>query len=134
MLCLCSGVCHSSCVFVSFFFFKQKTAYEMRISDWSSDVCSSDLVFRRYDVVRMYADPPYWETEIDDWVDEFGEERVIRWHTRRIVQMHAACERLKTDVIKRDGTFRHDGCELTQSHTEHTRAAARPMEIGRAHV
>src|SRR3546814_19426090 len=29
---------------VFFFFFKQKTAYEMRISDWSSDVCSSDLV------------------------------------------------------------------------------------------
>src|SRR3546814_6456850 len=29
---------------VLFFFFKQKTAYEMRISDWSSDVCSSDLV------------------------------------------------------------------------------------------
>src|SRR3546814_10756142 len=30
-----------------FFFFKQKTAYEMRISDWSSDVCSSDLLERR---------------------------------------------------------------------------------------
>src|SRR3546814_8950255 len=30
-------------VFVFFFFFKQKTAYDMRISDWSSDVCSSDL-------------------------------------------------------------------------------------------
>src|SRR3546814_2106836 len=29
--------------FILFFFFKQKTAYEMRISDWSSDVCSSDL-------------------------------------------------------------------------------------------
>src|SRR3546814_9650994 len=29
-----------------FFFFKQKTAYEMRISDWSSDVCSSDLPAR----------------------------------------------------------------------------------------
>src|SRR3546814_6813711 len=29
---------------VCFFFFKQKTAYEMRISDWSSDVCSSDLL------------------------------------------------------------------------------------------
>src|SRR3546814_4039313 len=28
---------------IFFFFFKQKTAYEMRISDWSSDVCSSDL-------------------------------------------------------------------------------------------
>src|SRR3546814_8342674 len=31
------------CLFC-FFFFKQKTAYEMRISDWSSDVCSSDLL------------------------------------------------------------------------------------------
>src|SRR3546814_4718248 len=30
-----------------FFFFKQKTAYEMRISDWSSDVCSSDLLGER---------------------------------------------------------------------------------------
>src|SRR3546814_13546991 len=34
------------CVCVNIiFFFKQKTAYEMRISDWSSDVCSSDLLF-----------------------------------------------------------------------------------------
>src|SRR3546814_7074076 len=32
------------CVFSCVVFFKQKTAYEMRISDWSSDVCSSDLV------------------------------------------------------------------------------------------
>src|SRR3546814_2725016 len=32
------------CIFILFFFFKQKTAYEMRISDWSSDVCSSDLL------------------------------------------------------------------------------------------
>src|SRR3546814_6790754 len=31
-------------MFSFFFFFKQKTAYEMRISDWSSDVCSSDLL------------------------------------------------------------------------------------------
>src|SRR3546814_10296681 len=35
-------MCHMFIVF--FFFFKQKTAYEMRISDWSSDVCSSDLI------------------------------------------------------------------------------------------
>src|SRR3546814_4509578 len=35
LIVMCGGVC--------FFFFKQKTAYEVRISDWSSDVCSSDL-------------------------------------------------------------------------------------------
>src|SRR3546814_2103414 len=34
---------------IFFFFFKQKTAYEMRISDWSSDVCSSDLPRERID-------------------------------------------------------------------------------------
>src|SRR3546814_17381685 len=34
------------CMCMLFFFFKQKTAYEMRISDWSSDVCSSDLQIR----------------------------------------------------------------------------------------
>src|SRR3546814_9567881 len=37
-----SRACASSFLFC--FFFKQKTAYELRISDWSSDVCSSDLV------------------------------------------------------------------------------------------
>src|SRR3546814_2090093 len=38
-------VTYCICIFsiLCFFFFKQKTAYEMRISDWSSDVCSSDL-------------------------------------------------------------------------------------------
>src|SRR3546814_8022742 len=40
------------CIF--FFFFKQKTAYEMRISDWSSDVCSSDLAD---DAEQFPADP-----------------------------------------------------------------------------
>src|SRR3546814_15227466 len=40
-----------------FFFFKQKTAYEMRISDWSSDVCSSDLpVDRRRLVIARIAE------------------------------------------------------------------------------
>src|SRR3546814_20353457 len=38
VIVLCSQLCY-----YIFFFFKQKTAYEMRISDWSSDVCSSDL-------------------------------------------------------------------------------------------
>src|SRR3546814_1750425 len=36
-------LCVGDVIVYFFFFFKQKTAYEMRISDWSSDVCSSDL-------------------------------------------------------------------------------------------
>src|SRR3546814_3100906 len=38
-----NGFISIRCRYHIFFFFKQKTAYEMRISDWSSDVCSSDL-------------------------------------------------------------------------------------------
>src|SRR3546814_5465483 len=46
-------MCFVFCVFV--FFFKQKTAYDMRISDWSSDVCSSDLneSARRYEAFSL---------------------------------------------------------------------------------
>src|SRR3546814_1185642 len=53
-----------SVYFICFFFFKQKTAYEMRISDWSSDVCSSDLscsaggFFLGY-TIRSYATESY---------------------------------------------------------------------------
>src|SRR3546814_9402080 len=51
MCCICDLSCDGLFVVVMFgyyfFFFKQKTAYEMRISDWSSDVCSSDLISPR---------------------------------------------------------------------------------------
>src|SRR3546814_7682400 len=40
-MCKSTALCICSCFI---FFFKQKTAYELRISDWSSDVCSSDLI------------------------------------------------------------------------------------------
>ncbi|QUI32446.1 hypothetical protein H9W91_17440 [Streptomyces alfalfae] len=95
-----------------------------------------DQLMNRYDVVRLYADPPYWDTEVDEWVDLYGEERVIRWYTRRMIQMHAAAERLKTDVVKRNtaegaraASFTHDGCEITQSHIENTRMAERPSGL-----
>src|SRR3546814_8915369 len=59
-----------------FFFFKQKTAYEMRISDWSSDVCSSDL--SRADrtnpkaVWYCWADPRPDGTPPNNWQSVFG--------------------------------------------------------------
>src|SRR3546814_3330988 len=55
-----------------FFFFKQKTAYEVRISDWSSDVCSSDLV-GPVDIVVNNAgitrDGTLARMSFDDWND-----------------------------------------------------------------
>src|SRR3546814_2324077 len=46
------------------FFFKQKTAYEMRISDWSSDVCSSDLVAGRCRTVAVRSGRPPAENRV----------------------------------------------------------------------
>src|SRR3546814_6285078 len=46
------------CLILMVFVFKQKTAYEMRISDWSSDVCSSDLARHAVDAIFLRdADP-----------------------------------------------------------------------------
>src|SRR3546814_5534968 len=58
-LCYCCSVVCSEKFRVSkgFFFYKQKTAYEMRSSDWSSDVWSSDL--RQQTLLRWHA-PPDW--------------------------------------------------------------------------
>src|SRR3546814_9380150 len=59
-------------MFVSFFFFKQDTAYEMRISDWSSDVCSSDLAINdraafKGDAITASRSPqPYWRGRVGD--------------------------------------------------------------------
>lgn len=85
-----------------------------------------DEVMGRYDVLRLYADPPYWESEVDAWVDRYGDKKVIRWYTRRVVQMHAAVERLLTDVTKADSSFTHDGCKTTADHVANARKAARP--------
>src|SRR3546814_20280654 len=61
-----------------FFFFKQKTAYEMRISDWSSDVCSSDL-FRRW--LESTFDPDACIVYLGiDWTEVHRYERAIpKW-------------------------------------------------------
>src|SRR3546814_2779281 len=70
-------------VYCIFFFFKQKTAYEMRISDWSSDVCSSDLD----GLARASMIPPSWYgqgVEGHDAPTRFGTlSFAIRWHGER---------------------------------------------------
>lgn len=84
-----------------------------------------DELFKMYDVVRMYCDPPYWETEVDTWSEKYGKERVLRWETYRPTQMHQAAERLLTDVNKKDSGFTHDGCADTALHMRNARKAAR---------
>src|SRR3546814_9552216 len=65
-------VCYVVCMCI--FFFKQKTAYEMRISDWSSDVCSSDLPHKRVDPVALSIRP---SREIYEEIVRRSEERRV---------------------------------------------------------
>src|SRR3546814_8687582 len=62
------------------FFFKQKTAYEMRISDWSSDVCSSDLADQA--VRREAADPEGGEQQPEVGLARGAAQRAESQHQR----------------------------------------------------
>ena len=93
---------------------------------WLEVAQALDDLVRRYRVVRLYADPPYWTSEIDAWAAKYGEKVVIRWYTNRLIQMWSACERLKTDIHKSDSAFTHDGCESTEQHVEATHKDPRP--------
>jgi phage terminase large subunit-like protein len=63
-------------------------------------------IMETYRIVRGYFDPPLWQTEIDAWAHEYGDELVVRYHTNRS-RMMSATERLRTDV--QAGTVRHSG-------------------------
>jgi hypothetical protein len=73
----------------------------------------------RFDVVRVYMDPPYWQSELDAWAAEYGDKRVLGWETRRDVAMSAALERLATDIVS--GDLEHDGCRVTSVHVRNAR-------------
>src|SRR3546814_14566470 len=63
---------------MSFFFFKQKTAYEMRISDWSSDVCSSDLFAAQIALGHHLLRPVDQRQQKQPVVARFGGQRADR--------------------------------------------------------
>src|SRR3546814_15659769 len=76
--------------FLSFCFFKQKTAYEMRISDWSSDVCSSDLF---YILVNQQLNFHLFQFQFQQQ----------RWHHQQQFDRRYACSRAAHDPALRCG-------------------------------
>lgn len=70
--------------------------------------------FARYDVTRLYADPHEWRSDIDGLAEDLGRERVVSWETRRDVQMAAALDRLRTDLMT--GEAWHCGDPVMMEH------------------
>lgn len=73
-----------------------------------------------FTLVRLYGDPPFFQSEIDTWSDLYGPDQVLRWYTNRIRQMAEALERFRTDVYA--GRLSHDGCPVTSKHVENAHA------------
>src|SRR3546814_993807 len=113
-----------------FLFFKQKTAYEMRISDWSSDVCSSDLTAEDEE---LHAGP-YEEAVFGDPLDLFTEG--IGRKGRRAVDQAVFC----LDNSYGDHRDRNDEAEEVEKKDKHptslssARRQIRRASLGNAHV
>lgn len=73
--------------------------------------------FDRFDVARMVCDPAYWDTEIEEWAIEFGEDTVIAFDTNQPSRMGPACRRFKMALTERSFTW--DGDEVLRSHMHH---------------
>src|SRR3546814_19031415 len=105
-----------------FFFFKQKTAYEMRISDWSSDVCSSDLLGAGIGAPKVV------EQRGSHRIVNVGallEHNIVRHRRRRIVEgLQRRLIRRAQSIIARDIGFRAFA----------TRVIPELLEIPRAHT
>src|SRR3546814_6563528 len=120
-----------------FFFFKQKTAYEIRISDWSSDVCSSDLEDRHH--FRFIVSP-----------EDAGDMADLRAFTRELMDdvardLGTDLDWVAVDHWNTDNPHIHvllrgkadDGTDLVIDRDyirEGMRGRAEEREIGRAHV
>lgn len=82
-----------------------------------------DGIFDRFEVARMYCDPPRWETDVQRWQTRFGEKVVIEWPTYRPRQMYGALERFAVDLAA--DRIAHDGCPLTNENMVNARKKVR---------
>ena len=81
-----------------------------------------DELARRFNLCRVYYDPPKWESEGEEWARAYGEDVFIAWPTYRERVMHAALDRFTTDLAT--GLLKHDGCPITAQHVGNARKAA----------
>jgi len=90
----------------------------LTVQEWEVPVLEVDAVvaaaFRRWNVWRLYADPPYWETYIAKWAGEFGAERVVEWWTNRLKPMAYAIRAYGQAIGA--GEVTHNGDPLLAEH------------------
>jgi hypothetical protein len=83
-----------------------------------------DWIFRHYKVKRMYCDPRHFETQIDQWATEYGEDVVVEFPTNSVGRMFPALLRYREDLA--EGLTTHDADETTKAHALAARKVAKP--------
>jgi phage terminase large subunit-like protein len=122
-----------------------ETGYQFHLGSWERpygvenwqvpadevDACVREA-FETYNVLRMYADPPYWQEWLAKWSGDLGEERVIAWWTNRRKHMTYALECFDTAI--KEGTLSHDGNDVLVRHVgnAHKRVLNEKDEQGKA--
>ncbi|HRU10802.1 MAG TPA: hypothetical protein P5144_15605, partial [Thermoanaerobaculia bacterium] len=83
-----------------------------------------DEVFRRYRVKRFYVDPRYFETQVDSWAAEHGEDVVVQWPTNSIGRTFPALLRFREDLA--EGLTTHSVDEAAKGCALAARKVAKP--------
>lgn len=95
----------------------------VHVDEWQVPADEVDATVRdyfdRYDVIRMYADPPYWDSWLSLWVGLFGKERVMQWFTNSRNRMASALENYETAI--KEGKLSHDGDPRLARHLANAR-------------
>jgi hypothetical protein len=88
------------------------------VEGWEVPIDALDLVvsqvFARWNVWRMYCDPPYWETKVAEFAGQYGEKRVVEWWTNRRKQMAYAIRGFEGAIA--GGDLLHDGNQHLTRH------------------
>jgi hypothetical protein len=82
-----------------------------------------DQLFDEYDVGRLYADPPLWQSELEAWALKYGSDKIVPFPTYHVVRMHKAIQRFVADL--QTGKLKHDGCPITSQHVGNARRSSK---------
>ena len=107
---------------------------QWRPQDWDGRIpkdevrAAVDELCARFDVVRAYCDPKFWETEIDEWAAKHGDKVFVKWPTNQITRMWPALERFRTDVYDPTSSLSHDDDPAVAEHIANAVIRSRGIE------
>ncbi|GAA1453454.1 hypothetical protein ACFP47_09275 [Nesterenkonia lacusekhoensis] len=112
----------------------QRPAY-WNPSEWNGEIPRGEVeaaweeISRRYELVRVYCDPGFhdersWESDIEQWDQDYGPDVFVPWPTNQVMRMFGALTRFHADIQKRQ--IELDGCLPTRLHLKNCKKLAKP--------